>query len=538
MSKLLFILKRLQADGLALWDESIFRKAGELSRLYKFIHFWVLVWKSFQRNRCLSRAASLSYTTLFAIIPMLAVAVGVTSLFLKSEGTEQIEAFIQQFVDRMIPPNVIETNTAGSVWQAGNAAVLSAGTTGGGPVLTSSVPAGIALTNLAGTTNGTVVPPPVAAAVAPAPRATGSDARVVTAQKEAAQYIHGLIQKTYSGTLGVAGMLMLLFTAIMTLRSIEEAFNDIWGVSRGRDWFALSPSYITTIVGGPILLFGALALASGPRFQKTREIIAAVPFLEPLISQILPLAVICLAFALFYKLVPNTKVHFSAALVGGALAGSLWHGYNLMSFLLASRLVSYSRIYGSLALVLLFMAGLWAVWLAVLFGAQVAYAFQNRTLYLQEKLAENVNQRGREFVALRLMTCIGQRFQRGLPPPSVTEISAELGIPSRLVHQVLQTLLAAHLVVEVARGEPAYAPARPLEAINAHDVLVAMRATMGQELVTREEPVREEVYGEFARIQEAERKAASVVSILALVNRAQARLELAPPQPSTDRKNP
>jgi len=40
-------------------------------------------------------------------------------------------------------------------------------------------------------------------------------------------------------------------------------------------------------------------------------------------------------------------------------------------------------------------------------------------------------------------------------------------------------------------------------------------------LATRDEPTRIEVFGEFARIQEAERQAADSVSLLALVNRAQ-----------------
>jgi DNA-binding IscR family transcriptional regulator len=167
------------------------------------------------------------------------------------------------------------------------------------------------------------------------------------------------------------------------------------------------------------------------------------------------------------------------------------------------------------------------IWLTVLFGAQVAYAFQNRDSYLQEKLAENVNQRGREFVALRLMTCIGQRFDRSLPPPTISEMSRELGIPTKLVQQVLQTLLAARLVVEAAGPESGYVPARPLQAITCHHVLLAMRATQGQELRTREEPARAEVYGEFARIQAVEKEAASAMTMLALVNRAQSRLELA-----------
>jgi hypothetical protein len=110
-------------------------------------------------------------------------------------------------------------------------------------------------------------------------------------------------------------------------------------------------------------------------------------------------------------------------------------------------------------------------------------------------------------------------------------MSDELSIPSRLVQQVLQTMIAAHLVIEVSGLEPAYTPGRPLEQITAHHILQAMRAR-GQELLTRNEPVREEVYGEFARIQEAEKHAASSITMLALVHRAEARLELTPPPPS------
>jgi DNA-binding IscR family transcriptional regulator len=127
------------------------------------------------------------------------------------------------------------------------------------------------------------------------------------------------------------------------------------------------------------------------------------------------------------------------------------------------------------------------------------------------------------------MTCIGQRFQRCLPPVTVQEISVELGIPTRLTQQVLRTLLAARLITETIGAEPAYAPARPLDSMNAHHILQAMRTGGGQELLLRDEPARAEVYGEFARIEEAERHAAASVTMLDLVNRAQPRPEIAAP---------
>jgi membrane protein len=168
-----------------------------------------------------------------------------------------------------------------------------------------------------------------------------------------------------------------------------------------------------------------------------------------------------------------------------------------------------------------FMVGLYFSWLILLFGAQVAHAFQNRASYLAEKQAENINQRGREFVALRLMTWIGQRFARGDLPPGASQMAETLAVPISLVQQLTQTLAAARLVTEVAGEEPAYLPARPLENITCHDILLALRASQGQELATRDEPTRTEVYGEFHRIEEAERRAASAVTMLALVNRAE-----------------
>ncbi len=82
-------------------------------------------------------------------------------------------------------------------------------------------------------------------------------------------------------------------------------------------------------------------------------------------------------------------------------------------------------------------------------------------------------------------------------------------------------------MTETAGAEPAYLPARPLESITCHDILLALRASQGQELATRDEPTRSEVYGEFHRIEEAERQAASSVTMLALVNRAQGPQEAA-----------
>src|SRR5207245_3463492 len=84
--------------------------AGEVPALHKFIHFWLLVWRSFVRNRCLVRASALSYATLLPLIPLLAVAMSVTSSLLKSQGEQQIDAFVEKLVASVTPPAVLNTN--------------------------------------------------------------------------------------------------------------------------------------------------------------------------------------------------------------------------------------------------------------------------------------------------------------------------------------------------------------------------------------------------------------------------------------------
>jgi membrane protein len=345
-----------------------------------------------------------------------------------------------------------------------------------------------------------------------------------------ARYIHQFIQNTRSGALGLTGSALLVFVAISMLSRIEDTFNDIWGVARGRSWFMRIMLYWTVISLAPVLLAVALGLATGPHLEGTRRLLTTMPFLGrvvvPLAFQLGPVVVLCLTFALVYMLIPNTPVLWNAALVGGLVGGILFHLNNALSVLYVSRVVANTTMYGSLGLVPVFMIGLYLAWLILLFGGQVAYAYQNRAAYFEEKQTESINQRGREFIALRLMTGIGQRYLAGEPPLAVADLSETLAVPTRLALQVLQTLATARLIIEASGAEPAYVPGRPLQSITCHDILLAMRAAHGQELATRDEPARSEIYGEFHRIEEAERQAASSVTMLALVNRTQARREI------------
>ncbi len=514
MAKKLSRWRRWLEEARGLLEGSEWRREGK-PRLHRFVHFWVLVFQSFTRNRCPVHASALAYATLLSLIPMLAVVVSVTSSFLKKQGEERIDQFIVKLVASVTPPAPARTNTLSTTTSTNAVSTNAPGLERTGALssnssnaLMSSAAGPAEATNANGSTTSSLI----------------EDEKAVADRKAIARKINEYIQNTRSGALGITGSIVLIFAGISLLSRIETTFNDIWGVARGRSWFMRIVLYWGVLSLAPILLIVAFGLATGPHLESTKELIQRMPVLGPFLYefgfQLLPVLILCLTFALLYMLMPNTSVRWDAAMVGGLVGGLLFHLNNLVSVLYVSRVVSNSKIYGSLGLVPVFMIGLYFSWVILLFGAQVAYAFQNRNTYAEEKQVESVNQRGREFVALRLMTAISQRFYLAQGPPTIIEMSQDLCIPSRLVQQVLGTLIAARLVAEGAGPDATFLPARPLETITCHDVLQAMRASQGQELSTKDEPLREQLYGEFQRIEEAERKAAGSVTMLALADRA------------------
>ena len=232
--------------------------------------------------------------------------------------------------------------------------------------------------------------------------------------------INDYIQKARHASLGVLGGVVFLFIAISMLRSIEGTFNDIWGVTRGRTWAAQITQF------SAFLFWGRYCWAPrwGWRPDGTSIYPAACSIFRrdqsPCSSKFCRSWCCAWAFGIFYMLIPNTRVHWQAAVIGGLVGGVLWHLNNYFSVLYVSRwMIEQQDLRQRWRSFPVFMVGLYFSWLIVLFGAQVAYAFQNRAAYLQEKQTENINQRGREFVALRLMECVGQRFNAASAPATV-----------------------------------------------------------------------------------------------------------------------
>jgi hypothetical protein len=171
-------------------------------------------------------------------------------------------------------------------------------------------------------------------------------------------------------------------------------------------------------------------LSRNPRFN---EFLDQVPF----VGTVIPFLMAAVAFTVFYLTVPNVAVKVPAAVIGGLIGAILWQVNKLGTGFFAGKIVREATIYGSFAVVPVVMFGIYLFWVILLFGAQVAYAFQHRQTYMLKRLAERIHFSGREFAAMRIMTHIGQFFQKAKKAPTAADISKALELPEQLTEEIL-----------------------------------------------------------------------------------------------------
>jgi membrane protein len=320
-------------------------------------------------------------------------------------------------------------------------------------------------------------------------------------------WINQTISNVHSGKLGTVGVLALLGMILFMLARIEETLNDIWGVSQGRSWYARMVNYWAAISLGPIVIAAAISFPTTLRLPEVQDFLGRLPIVGSLLIGLLPIPVLGAACALFYGLMPNTRVPWRAAMVGGLAAGILWHLNNTLSVHFVAEITRNSAIYGSLGIVPVVMVGLYFFWMLLLFGAQVAYTFQHRKSYAMNEKVEAVHQAGRELVALRVMVESARAFAAGHRAPTASSLAERLEVPGQLIRQVTGRLVKAGLLIEVAQQECGYAPARPLDEVRVADVLEAMRRGLGRFLPTSQDAWEGVVKGALDGVRQAEHQA-------------------------------
>lgn len=292
-------------------------------------------------------------------------------------------------------------------------------------------------------------------------------------------------------TLGWVGALFVICTVFGLMMNIESSFNRIWGVKRSRSWYRIFSDYVMILLFLPFLALGVLSvtvvLALIEKHSSAAFALRGLQFVA-----------IWLAFAALYLFLPNTKVRFRYALIGGVVAGTLWSlaAWGYVRFQLG--LPSYSLVYSASAQFPLLLIWIYLSWLILLLGAELSFAYQNEKTFAMERLADGASHAYREAVGLRAMVEVSRRFQEdgaGLTPE---ESAKEWNVPTRLINDTLDILEKAGLVLRAAGETPRYQPARSPERITVGDVVTALRESGHEPSLLRQDEALTPIFHELS----------------------------------------
>lgn len=183
------------------------------------------------------------------------------------------------------------------------------------------------------------------------------------------QYLNQFAAKA-SGLTAV-GSLALIVTSVMLIMTIDETLNNIWQVRRQRPLGRRILVYWAIISLGPILAGGSLwatSMLAGQSIDRVGELPA---FVRIALSGV-PLVITGLAFTALFAGVPNCKVSWKDALIGGLGTAVVLEVMRLGFAYYLTRFPSYTIIYGAFATLPIFLLWMYLSWLAILLGATVA----------------------------------------------------------------------------------------------------------------------------------------------------------------------
>jgi len=169
------------------------------------------------------------------------------------------------------------------------------------------------------------------------------------------------------------GLIILAFTAVMTMMTVEAAFNGIWRVRKSRPFAQRILVYWAVLTLGPLLIGISLSMSS---FLFTHSFLkhSPPPIFEWALTggAILPLTV--LAFSLLYMYVPNCRVEWRDALVGGLCAAIAFELAKRGFGSYVRRIPTYTAVYGAFATLPIFLLWIYLCWVITLLGAMIVSA--------------------------------------------------------------------------------------------------------------------------------------------------------------------
>lgn len=248
--------------------------------------------------------------------------------------------------------------------------------------------------------------------------------------------------------LRTAGIIVLIFTVLAMMETIDSALNGIWGIRARRSRIATFLVYWAVLTLGPLLIGAGLVATS---YLVSLPLVSRVESSLGLKEHLLawaPVVLSWIAFTVLYMLVPNRRVPLRLAVFGGLIASGLFEVAKRGFAFYITHFPAHEAVYGAFASIPIFLMWIYLSWLVILLGAEITYCLETFSM-LAERSPAGSTERLRN--AVRVLGHLWRAQQRGEPMTEADLLALEPAIGYARLDRTLERLSDGHWV---QRNEP------------------------------------------------------------------------------------
>lgn len=276
---------------------------------------------------------------------------------------------------------------------------------------------------------------------------------VPTSGKVVQEYINNFVDK--SRNLKLSMSLFVFVTSIMMMYTMEKALNRIWDAKPSGNAIRKIIMYWTVLTMGPLLVGGGIALTS------TMFSYSGLEGIKVYLVKFLPVIASTIGFFLIYLIVPNRKVSVKSAIVGALVAAILFEMAKRGFAWYVTTFPSYQTVYGTLAVIPIFLFWVYLSWNIILLGGTIAATLETSRWrgHVQSYSADQ-----RFLVVIDILYLLWTASTRGMVV-SIHDVFERLNnIPDDEIYQQLDWLEANQLIETNQDGD--YFLLRDMESIS------------------------------------------------------------------------
>lgn len=253
------------------------------------------------------------------------------------------------------------------------------------------------------------------------------------------EYLRGFSEQAQK--LSIPSAVFLAFTAFLMLFTIERTFNEIWRIKEPRRGLQRLMMYWAVLSLGPFLVVLGIGVTT---YVLSLPLISDVAE-SPAFLRFLPVLLSAATFTLIYAVVPNTLVPLRHAMIGGVLVAAVFESAKFMFGFVMSR-SDFELIYGTFAVVPLFLLWIYVSWTIILMGGELVKSLGVYRFKGSDKLEAPL------FQVLIILDVFYQAHQKGevVTENSIRELASRIDLEKWTEYR--QQLVALNLIRSVEKG--------------------------------------------------------------------------------------